>query len=323
MKILKSIILVILSFLLLIMVPLSIFFHAMNETVLQPYSTNEYIAQLNFYQGLPERVEALFENRSQVLDESLEDMITEFNQSPEEVVKEMFIVAVSRAIDTIVTEEWLDARIDELQRNMWDYILKNTDTIEPIHIGSLKGALIEEFKIQLESVPIPEDQKKRLIEQLEVLPETLDVGTTISNPAIESQLKAAQTTYEQTKRGYSMLIWTTLFIFIIGVVISFYPGTIFRWSGYTSLLIGLFTLSSLIIVKLAISSGQFEVFVNESGEDHGFSNLLIYIFDQIFEMMYPLTLGVLILGILLALLSHMGFIKRLNGKNKGVHHEVN
>lgn len=315
MKVLKSIILILLSFSLVIMVPLSIFFHAINETVLQPYSTNEYMAELDFYQELPERVEALFENRSQVLDESLEEMMIEFEQSPDEVVKEMFMEAVSRAMESIVTEEWLDERLDELQRNVWDYILKNTDRIEPVNIGSLKDALIEQFEIQLEPLPIPEEQKNQLIEQLNVLPETLDFGTTISNPEIESQLMTVQTTYEQTKRAYSILIWSTLTIFILGLVISFYPGTMLRFSGYTSLLIGLFILGSLAIVKLAFSSGQIEVLINESHKNYGISNLIIYIFDQVFEIMYPLSLGILILGIFLAAVSHVGFIMRWNVKS--------
>jgi hypothetical protein len=240
-KFIKMSLLTGITLLLILMVPLSLAMYSMNRTVLEPYSTNQYISDT----GLQEELHELIE-------EQVEAVLA--NHSVQQGFEEILRSAVQTAVQEVVTPEWLNRKIEEFVTNFWDYLLGVTETIEPVELQLLKDTVIMELQKKLDEMAISEVHSKMIMNEIEPnIPLSLSITGTF--PIDEQQLANIRDAYKQSQESYIYVLLTSLLLFIIGWITAFYPKLSLSWSGYTLGLIGIFMLLAALIFQ-AIPTGQ-------------------------------------------------------------------
>lgn len=307
MKLLHILTLVIVTMVLMVIIPLSFFLYSINQTLLKPYALDEYITKVELSELLSDHIQERFED----VDHPLKDEY-----------EEVFISTLQDALDEAVTPVWVNDKLNEMQVNVWDFLLEVTETIEPIHITELKESIILEFQLVLDDMGYPEEQASRFIDEMEnQVPEALYINDVL--PMADKRSVQVKNAYQQTQQGYETILLLTVILFVIGLLLTFYPKTIMRWSGYVLGSMGLLTfllISLLSKDNMEAATQTVQASTTMSGWGNGLSTLTAALLADIAEIMNPLALTLGIIGLLLVLFSHLSLIRRIDGKIRDFSH---
>ena len=292
MKLVKTFSLMIITGLLIVMIPFSLFAHALNQTVLEPYSWNEITAEVDL---------------GHIIHTVIEDRMTEIEFTYSDDFAEIYRDIIKKAIDKLVTSEWVQMKLDELQVHIWDYLLEVTERVEPLTMVDLKATVMNEFNVQLNEMNIPEFFADQIMLEMETqLPEELDVTHMLALD--NGNLEQVRDAYMYSQRGNDSLLIITLLLFGCGLLIAFYPKLLFRWSGYLIGLVGLFTwvgfkLVTWLPIEQSVEGSLPMGSLGESG-----SRLLVFILTESVQAATPFLLILLSVGIILIGLSHLPLV---------------
>lgn len=301
MKILQTSTLVIVTIILMVIIPLSFVLYSINQTVLKPYESDEYITKVELVEFLSDNIQGRF---------------TDVDHPLKDEYEELFSSTLQGALDEVITQAWVNDKFNEMQVNVWDYLLDVTETVKPIHITELKEAIILEFELVLDEMGYPEEQAERFIAEMEnQMPETLHIYDVLPVNG-EQRSVQVKNSYQQSQQGYDVILLLTVILFVLGLFLTFYPKTLMRWSGYVLGVIGIFTflIFSLLSKRNIAASTETVASTTMNEWGNGLSNLFAAIFRDIAQVVSPLALTLCIVGLLLVLFSHFPFIRRADIK---------
>jgi protein-S-isoprenylcysteine O-methyltransferase Ste14 len=300
MKSMQVLMLVIVTIVLIVIIPLSFVLYSINQTALKPYATDEYITKIELYE---------------VLSDNIQERFADINHPLKDQYEELFQSTLQDALDEVMTRSWVNDKVDEMQKNVWDYLLGVTESVEAVHITELKEAIILEFQLVLEEQGYPEEQANRVVGEIESqMPEVLYINDVL--PLTKERTVQAKNVYQQAQQGYDVILLLSVILFILGLLLTFYPKALMRWSGFVLGIIGVLTFLTLFLLRKRNIEASIQASgASETSEwEHGLSTLTSTLFMDIVEIINPMALILVVVGILLVLFSFLPLVHRIDVK---------
>ena len=282
MKLMKILLLVVITSMLMVSVPLWFALHSLNQTVLKPYSWDEYTK----------------ENENELNHMVITKMEEQFNQI-QHPLRDQYEADFQSALQLVITEqatpEWIRLKFNELQEHIWDYLLGKTALIEPIDIHELREALTEGIRQRLAEEGIPDQLSHRIVSEMEQqVPVSINLHELFSMD--EEQASQLKQVYNQTQDGYKNILILVVTLFACGLMITFFPVFALRWSGYVFVLTSIVALICVLLFN-GIDLAHFTRV-----------NMVTYMLTDAVQKVNQMVAITVIIGILLILLSHFTYI---------------
>jgi len=156
MKVLRIIFSTIFGILLLGLISIFLLFTSINQSILKPYSTMEYLKESEMYQSIASNLPAFLERDNGTIHnaESIDQ---------EDIMKDITKEVVTEKI----TSKWLEEKLAFIQQEIWDYILNKDNTIRKLDISDVREAFLDKLEERItvleEDGSLPPEINKEII----------------------------------------------------------------------------------------------------------------------------------------------------------------
>jgi hypothetical protein len=223
-KIIRMLIMILSSIFLVSITPLGLFSHSMNQTILKPYSTVDYMKD----SGMLEDIRQIIPGMIQI------DVPQEYTEQDAQMIQE----AILEVVHKHATEEWIYDRLTFMQTEIWDYILQKDDRIEGLDVSDITVPFLVELKEKF-TAKYPEVPKvlieERLKEYEQYIAKKLNWAGLIGMET--ERLDALKTNYSNYKNVNLWLNVSIILAIVLSVLVIFHVTKIFRWFGMVGIMI--------------------------------------------------------------------------------------
>ncbi|WP_373232037.1 hypothetical protein [Cohnella sp.] len=217
MKILKGLTYIPFTMLSVVLIILCILLNSLHLTILKPYSLGEYLSEGLMYDA----AYTLF----------TEQFLDKMQNAPEsgQVTENEFLDILSESARTIITPEWIEEKIQEVERSVWDVLLRNSENIQPLEIPTLRTEVLNRVQERLQASDLPKEEQNRLFTEMD---NRLPVALPLEGVYIEAErIQQMKARYDLIRHTQQTLWFITAMVFVAGLAITFYPKTLLRWTG--------------------------------------------------------------------------------------------
>jgi hypothetical protein len=225
---------------------------------------------------------------------------------------EQYVSIINSILDESITTTWVQQKFIGLEDELLLAIKGERDFDFTLDISDLKNTILVKF-----DAAFTEEQKNEQFHQevrasLADLPTELDVQETGMNLNSLESLQTYQAEYEQNNVIVSGVM---IFLLIIGAIIAYTSGTLFRWTGTTMTSTGIsvtFYFAAMkffpaILEKLSIQIPDAAGLTSEKIE-----SVITYLTSELASKLLPYAISITVVGFILIALS---FVPALNKKN--------
>lgn len=310
MKILKNIILFLITLTVLLCLPPMLGVYSLNKTVMEPYSWNTYMTESGAYESLEPRIKGhLFERDSEAYQAN-----EQLNSEAEQL---WFRESAAAAVNEIVTAEWMEGKFDELQTKIWDYILQESDTIDPIRFQQLTESIKRKVIERVDSLEAPEEEKAQIRAELKTKMSEFKAELDIVQVSgiSKEDLTKLRDAYVIAGSAFAFFVLLMCALWISGAATAFYPSRVISWTGWTllfsSLWIGIMWVGAKVVQfgENLIPDGMVPATLKEIG---------FLVLDQMMlQVSRPMIIAVIIMfvaAIILLPSSYMSILAKWDGK---------
>jgi hypothetical protein len=229
---------------------------------------------------------------------------------------------IKKTVEPYISESYLKDKLTVFETSLWDYMLGKRSDIPPLTFHEVKADIVATTEQYLNNfakdVPIPSKQINNVVNNLSNNINTeVDLLTSIG--ITEAQLLEVKRIYEDTKQFNGILITLILLLLIVGLTLSYYLTTVFRWLGITMMLIGGLLAATSIALKEPLSQWLSNyVRVDEGGQSlaNEMVNAVKQLLTDMLGTIQSTHLVIFILGILIFMLSFLPAIKQVTTKQQ-------
>lgn len=220
MNIIRIFFLIIPSILLILIGPLSILSYSLNQTILKPYSTVDYIKESGMFEGMERIIPKVIKGNNPEETEGQEVQI----------MKEALLEVIQKQI----TEEWMYNKLNFMETEIWDYILHEDNEIEGIDISDVSTPYNAAVKEKLLTM-YPKEMVEEMLKEFELRFEDKLNWADVYGVETESldEFKMYYEKYKQISLWLNLIFLTIVLSFL---VIFKFPKML-RWFGVICMII--------------------------------------------------------------------------------------